>query len=109
MMNMLADCGSDQRPYPDGPIVRAVDIEIVRVEFYKSYPATGDETAKKAARRKAFNRAIGDAHAKQLIGSRDNGGTTLVWLVNPTNIRAADRDSRDTDKRDTSGTNGTSS
>jgi hypothetical protein len=37
MMNMLADCGSEQRPYADGPLVRAVDLELVRAEFYKSY------------------------------------------------------------------------
>src|SRR5215471_8212902 len=47
MTNMLADCGSEQRPYPDGPIVRTVAIEIVRAEFCKSYPATGNETANK--------------------------------------------------------------
>jgi hypothetical protein len=84
MMNMLADCGSEQQPYPDGPIVRAVDIEIVRAEFYKSYPATGDETAKKEARRKAFTRSIADANHKRLIGTRDIGATTFVWLTNPT-------------------------
>jgi hypothetical protein len=84
MMNMLADCGSEQRPYPDGPIVRAVDIEVVRAEFYKSYPATGDEAAKKEARRKAFNRAIDVAHDKHLTRSRDIGATTFIWLTNPT-------------------------
>jgi len=81
MTNMLTDCGSEQRPYPDGPIVKAVDIEIVRAEFYKSYPATGDETAKKEARRKAFNRAIGTADHKRLIGTRDIGPTTFIWLA----------------------------
>jgi AAA domain/Bifunctional DNA primase/polymerase, N-terminal len=35
LMTLLPDCGSDQRPYPDGPIVRAIDIELVRGEFYK--------------------------------------------------------------------------
>ena len=81
MTNMLADCGSDQRPYPDGPLVRAVDIEIVRAEFYKSYPATGDENAKKDIRRKAFNRAIGSADDKHLIGTRDIGTTTFIWFA----------------------------
>src|SRR5262249_26772632 len=84
MMNMLANCGSEQRPYPDGPIVRAVVIEIVRTEFYKSYPATGDDETKKEARRKAFSRAIRDANDKRLIGSRDIGATTFVWFADPT-------------------------
>ena len=38
LMAVLADEGINQRPFPDGPIVRAVDIVIVRAEFYKSYP-----------------------------------------------------------------------
>jgi len=84
MMNILADCGSEQRPYPDGPIVRAVDLELVRAEFYKTYPATGDEAAKKEARKKAFNRAIENADDKRLIGTRDIGAITYVWLTNPT-------------------------
>jgi hypothetical protein len=84
MTNMLADCGSQQRPYPDGPLVRAVDLNIVRAEFHKSYPAIGDEAAKKEARKKAFNRAIETAHEKRLIGSRDIGAVTYVWLTDGT-------------------------
>ena len=83
LMNILADCGSQQRPYPDGPMVQAVDLEVVRAEFHKSYPATGDEAAKKETRKKAFNRAIESAHDKRLIGSRDIGATTFVWLADP--------------------------
>ena len=84
LMNMLADCGQDMRPYPDGPVVRAVDQEIVRAEFYKSYPAEGDAEAKKAARQRAFRRAVLDAQAKWLIGVRDVGAITYVWLATPT-------------------------
>ena len=83
LMNMLADCGSEQQPYPDGPIVRAVDIEIVRAEFYKSHPASGDDKAQ--ARKKAFKRAVEDARDKGLIGSRDIGAVTFVWLATPLN------------------------
>ena len=64
MMNMLADCGSDQRPYSDGPVVRAVDIERARAEFYQSYPATGDTKSKQDTRQKAFRRAIKIAQKK---------------------------------------------
>jgi hypothetical protein len=83
LMNMLADCGSEQRPYPDGPAVRAVDQETVRAEFYKSYPADGDPQAKQAARRQAFHRVMTDAQAKGLIGVRDIEAVTFVWLAAP--------------------------
>jgi hypothetical protein len=83
LMNMIADCGSEQRPYADGPIVRAVDIETVRAEFYTAYPADGDAKAKQEVRRKAFGRTVKDAQARSLVGTRDIGGTTFVWLTTP--------------------------
>jgi hypothetical protein len=70
-MNMLADAGKDIRPFVDGPAVRAVDQEIVRAEFYKSYPADGDAKAKQNVRRQAFGRALKDAQQRGLIGIRD--------------------------------------
>jgi hypothetical protein len=82
MMNVLGgDQASEQCPFPNGPTVRAVDIEIVRAEFYKSYPATGDAKQKQAARRQAFNRAAKMAQEKELIGVRDIGRVTYVWLA----------------------------
>jgi hypothetical protein len=77
----LAELGSQQRPFADGPIVRAVDLEAVRAEFYKSYPADGTDKQKQTTRRQAFNRAIKDAQASSLVGVRDTGGVTLVWLA----------------------------
>jgi len=68
MMAVLADHGTDQRPFHDGPIVRAIDREIVRSEFYKSYPADGDAKQQQETRRKAFNRAIRDAQTSGAIG-----------------------------------------
>lgn len=81
LMNVLVEHGSDQQPFPDGPVVRAVDIEIVRTEFYKSYAADGDATQKQNAKRQAFNRAIRDAQERSLVGVREVGATTLIWLV----------------------------
>jgi hypothetical protein len=82
LMNILVDQGSEQHPYPDGPIVRAVDIEAVRAEFYRCHaPADGDARARQAARRQAFNRAIKGAQEKQLIGVREIGQVTYVWLA----------------------------
>jgi AAA domain len=90
LMNIVAQCGSQQRPYPDGPVVRAVDLEIVRAEFYKSYPADGDERAKQETRKKAFQRAIKTAQEKGLTGIRDIGAVTYVWLATPSTTGAAE-------------------
>jgi hypothetical protein len=81
LMSMLADAGIEVMPFADGPVVRAVDRELIRAEFYKQYPADGDEKQKAEARRRAFSRAIKDAQAKSLIMVREIGGTQLVWLV----------------------------
>ena len=81
LMNVLVDQGGEQRPFRDGPLVRAVDLEIVRAEFYRSYPAEGDEMTKRATRQKAFRRAIANAQSNNLIGVREVGTVTLVWLT----------------------------
>jgi AAA domain len=81
LMNILAASGSERRPFADGPIVRAVDLELVRTEFYKSYPATGDTKTKNDARRQAFTRAIRDAGTRGLVATREIGSVTFVWLV----------------------------
>jgi hypothetical protein len=81
LLTALAELGSQQRPFADGPIVCAVDLEAVRSEFYKSYPADGAEKQKQAARRQAFNRAIRDAQAGNLIAIRAVDGITLIWLA----------------------------
>lgn len=85
LMNVLADQGREMRPWPNGPSVRAVDIEIVRQEFYRSYPAAEgtDAKSKQAARQQAFRRAINDADAANLIKSWEIEGVTYVWLVDP--------------------------
>ena len=81
LMSVLADHGGDQQPYHDGPVVRAVDINIIRAEFYRSYPAEGDEKAKQAARQRAFHRAINKAQDNDLIGVREIEEITYVWLA----------------------------
>jgi AAA domain/Bifunctional DNA primase/polymerase, N-terminal len=84
LMNVLAtDQASMQRPFADGPVVRAVDIEVVRGEFYRLSLAEGDAEAKHAARQKAFRRALNDAQARELIGLCEIGSVTFVWLANP--------------------------
>jgi AAA domain len=80
LMGTLAEHGQDCRPIEGGPIVRAVDYEIIRAEFYKSYPAEGDPAAKQTTRRQAFNRAVKEAQASRLIGVRDIDATTFMWF-----------------------------
>jgi hypothetical protein len=71
-------------------MVKAVDREVVRAEFYKSHPADGDtEQKRKEAKRKAFNRSIHDAADKELIGVRDINGVTVLWLTKLTEEQAA--------------------
>jgi AAA domain/Bifunctional DNA primase/polymerase, N-terminal len=82
LMDQLATgAASEQRPWADGPIVRAADLELVRGEFFKRYPADGDDRAKAATRRMAFNRAIRRAQDQGLVGVRELGGVTYVWLA----------------------------
>jgi AAA domain/CHC2 zinc finger len=82
LMNALVDQGKDLRPYADGPLVRAIDKEIVRREFYKDYPAEGDTQQKKQlARNRALNRAINDAQAAGLIGVREVELVQYLWLL----------------------------
>ena len=81
LMTMLVDCGKDLRPFADGPIVRAVDVEMVRREFYASYMADGTDDQKAAAKQKAFRRAIKDAQDRGLVALRVVDGATLIWLA----------------------------
>ena len=84
LMNLLVDQGTEQRIHADGPVVRTVNIETVRAEFYRCYLADGDTAAKKAdARKKAFKRAIDDAQGRGVIGLWDLGTATVVWLATP--------------------------
>ena len=81
LMTTLVDCGQNVRPFLDGPQVRACDIELVRTEFYRQWPADGTEQQKADARRKAFNRSIKDSIARGVVASRQVDGVQLIWLA----------------------------
>jgi AAA domain len=83
LTTVMADHGVDTTPFLDGPVVRAVDVEAVRSEFYRQYPADGDERQKATARRQAFYRAVKDAQAKGLVTTREVEGLQLMWLTRP--------------------------
>ena len=73
--------GKNIRPFPDGPFVCACDVEVVRTEFYRQYPADGTEKQKADARRQAFNRSLRGSQAVGLVVSREVDGAQLVWLA----------------------------
>lgn len=76
----LCESGEDIRPFPSGPMVRAVKRDLARNEFLKTYPA---ENAK--AKAKAFLRASREAVERRLLVSRDVGAeeTPYFWMASP--------------------------
>jgi AAA domain len=81
LMQIVSDAGVNITPFADGPIVRAVDIKLVREEFKKQYVAAGDDKKRAAARRQAFKRQIDDAQKSFRIGVREIDNTQFIWLV----------------------------
>ena len=66
----------------EGPAIKGVPREVVRREFYASYPADGDTEAKRQeTKRKAFNKGEATLVAKNKIVTRELGPTTYAWLV----------------------------
>src|SRR5262245_28394344 len=68
------------------PQVRAVDLEHVRTEFYRSYLAKGDDDRQRQKnRRQQFSRCIDGAQKEGLIRALVRGsGQTMVWLAGGT-------------------------
>jgi hypothetical protein len=77
MMTKLAECGCE---LPLEPPVRGIDREIVREEFYARTAVDGIDHQKQEIRRKRFNRALERACEKQLVGIREIGAITYLWL-----------------------------
>jgi AAA domain len=82
LMATLAD-GTDMRPFPDGPLVRTCNIETVRAEFHRQYPADGTDDQKTETRRKAFQRAVKGATDRELVCVREVDGVQRIWLTKP--------------------------
>jgi hypothetical protein len=64
-----------------GISVRGINQKLVREEFFQQTPADGTERQKFDVRRKRFERAINRALEKQLIGMREIGTITYLWLL----------------------------
>jgi hypothetical protein len=83
LMTILADAGRSVTPFADGSEVRGCDIEPVRTEFHRQYPADGTDKQKSETRRKAFTRAVKDSVARGLVATREVDNVQLVWLAKP--------------------------
>ena len=79
LMSVLADEGVELLIPPDGPMVRMVNQEIVRDEFYAHTPADGTPEQKGKTRRQKFFRA----EDQELIGAGEVDGITYLWLTRP--------------------------
>jgi hypothetical protein len=79
----LADHGVELSIPPDGPVVRMVDQEIVRVEYYAHAPADGTPEQKRKFRHMQFSRALAWAEDRQLIGVEEIYGITYLRLSRP--------------------------
>jgi hypothetical protein len=81
LMSMLAKEGLELPSEADAPMVRMIDQEIVRREFYARTAADGTEDEKRKIRAQRFRRTVNRAEEQQLIGLREINGITYLWLV----------------------------
>jgi RecA/RadA recombinase len=81
LATVLVDHGQDITPFADGPIVSACDVELVRAEFYRAYPADGTEQQRSEVRRRQFNRSIRDAVQRSLVVTREIGARQWIWFA----------------------------
>lgn len=78
--------GATAQPFgAAGTEVFAADRECARREFYERWPADGDSEAKRtASKQKAFRRGEEELSDAGVIGTRDCGSASLVWLCTDT-------------------------
>ena len=83
LFEALAEQGVDLSVPPNGPVVRMVDQEIVRQQFYACTPADGTPKQKADFRRQKFFRAVDRAECDRLIVVHEIGETTYFRLGQP--------------------------
>jgi hypothetical protein len=81
LMAILADRGVSLPAALDGQVVRMVDRELVREEFYTQTAADGTPEQKWNFRRMQFSRAVDWAERQGLISAREIGDVTYLWLT----------------------------
>jgi hypothetical protein len=83
LMAMLAEHGVELLIPPDGPVMRMIDQELVRAEYYSHTPADGSPDQKSEFRRKRFSRALDWAEDQSLVAIHEIGGITYLRLARP--------------------------
>jgi hypothetical protein len=80
----LIEAGRDLRPYSDGPEVRAVTEEAIRLRYYARLAEEADpnETPDKLAerQRKSFRRSLNSAVKAMRLIAGEHNGKRIVWL-----------------------------
>jgi hypothetical protein len=84
LVTAITEHGTEQRPLPDGPPVRAVQLDKIREEFNKRYPLDdGDRQKRLNKRRQVFKRSMETAQSRGLIEGRQIEESFMVWLTDP--------------------------
>ena len=74
--------GTDQRPFTDGPLARAVSEDKVREEFDRIAHVDSPPEKRQEALRKQFSRKLNDAQCAGLIGHHAGPtGHAILWFV----------------------------
>jgi hypothetical protein len=82
---LIAD-GKDEQPFPNCPVVKTVDVEMVKGIFATLTHTDSDtEEGRKEAIRKQFTRRLNDAQQRHLIGVKSEpSGRSRTWLIRRT-------------------------
>jgi hypothetical protein len=80
---VLADRGVELPIAPEGPVVRAVDQKLVQAEFYTQSPAADTAEQSRKTRYMQFQAALAWVEGRRLIGIKEVGGVTYLWLLRP--------------------------
>jgi AAA domain len=83
LMAVLVDHGVDLPAGSNGPVVRMVDREIVRKEFYDRTAVDGTPEQKRKRRYQYFTRAVDWAEEQGLIHVLEIADVTYLWLARP--------------------------
>ncbi len=82
LITALAEHGIRAWPFgAEAGELRVAPFQRVRDAFYSTYPAEGEDEARRAeTKRKAFNRAVQGATTRDLIGSVELTNVDHLWL-----------------------------
>ena len=80
LLTVLTKKGRPIRIAPDEPVRQAINLELLRAEFYAQLAEDGTPEEKQDSRKKKFQRARSKAQELGLIGMKEIDLITYVWL-----------------------------